>query len=40
MYNIYDDWIILFLIDFLPIMTFLIFIIGLIVIKLSGEFDE
>lgn len=40
MYNIYDDWLFLFLRDWLPTMTFIVFMIGLIVIKLSGEFDE
>ena len=30
----------LFLRDWLPTITFIIFVIGLVVIKLSGEFDE
>ena len=40
MYNIYDDWLFLFLRDWLPIMTLILFVLAVIVIKLSGEFDE
>ena len=40
MHNIYDDWVFLFLRDWLPTMTFIAFVLAIVVIKISGEFDE
>ena len=40
MHNIYDDWLFLFLRDWLPTIAFVLFVIAIIFIKLSGEVDE
>ena len=40
MHNIYDDWLFLFLRDWLLTKTFIAFKCGNSFIKLSGEFDE
>jgi len=39
MYNIYDDWLFLFLRDWLPTMTFVLFIIAIIYIYTTKELE-
>jgi len=40
MHNIYDDWVFLFLRDWLPTITFFLFIIAIVYIKYTGELDK
>jgi len=37
---LYSDWLFLFFRDWLPTIAFALFVIAIIFIKLSGEFDE
>lgn len=40
MHNIYDDWLFLFLKDWLPTITFVMFVVAIIYIKYTGELDK
>ena len=40
MHNIYDDWLFLFLRDWLPTITFIMFVVAIIYIKYTGELDK
>lgn len=40
MHNIYDDWLFLFLKDWLPTITFIMFVVAIIYIKYTGELDK
>ena len=40
MHNVYDDWLFLFLKDWLPTITFVLFIIAIVYIKYTGELDK
>ncbi len=37
---LYDDWLFVFIRDWLPTMTFIVFVLAIVAIKISGEFDE
>ena len=39
-YNIYDDWIFLFLRDWLPTIAFVLFVVAILYINYTGELDE
>ena len=39
-YNIYDDWLFLFLRDWLPTIAFVLFVGAIIYINYTGELDE
>jgi len=37
---LYNDWLFVFIRDWLPTMTFIVFVLAIVIIKISGEFDE